>query len=73
MKRGRLGNLFVMPAMIGGLAEAMRATAPRSRSRSPIAPGKRIMTQADVDASDRADAKRARKAAKLRRDHERDH
>lgn len=31
------------------------------------------ITQADVDAMDRAEAKRARKAAKLRRDHERDH
>lgn len=60
MKRVQLGNLFVMHALVGGLHQALRAKAPshgQVRGRT---------TQADIDALDRAEAKRARKAAKLR-------
>jgi hypothetical protein len=60
MKRVQLGNLFVMHALVGGLHQALRAKAPgHERVRGQT-------TQADVDALDAAEAKRARKAAKLR-------
>lgn len=58
--RVQLGKLFVMHALVGGLHQALRAKAPeRERVREQT-------TQADVDALDAAEAKRARKAAKLR-------
>ncbi|SAL47193.1 hypothetical protein AWB74_02112 [Caballeronia arvi] len=60
MRRTQLGNLFVMHAMVGGMYQAMRATAPFPVKR------KGPQTQADRDAIARAEAKRARKAAKLR-------
>lgn len=58
--RVQLGNLFVMAALVGGLSQALGAKAPRTNKVA----GRK--TQADIDALDRAEAKRARKAAKLR-------
>lgn len=57
--RVALGSLLVMRAMVGGMSRAMGVSVP-SKSKS------RPKTQADVDAIDRAEAKRARRAAKLR-------
>lgn len=60
MKRVQLGNLFVMHALVGGLHQALRAKAPaHEQVRGQT-------TQADIDALDRAETKRARKAEKLR-------
>lgn len=59
MKRVQLGNLFVMHTLAAGLATARGAKAPdvRSTSKTPA-------QQSDLIA--RAEAKRARRAAKLR-------
>lgn len=57
--RVQLGALLVMSAMVGGMSQAMGV-------RVPSKPKSRAKTQADIDALDRAEAKRARKAAKLR-------
>lgn len=59
MKRVQLGELFVMHTLAAGLATAMGAKAPDVRNTS-----KTPSQQSDLIA--RAEAKRARKAAKLR-------
>jgi hypothetical protein len=63
--RVQLGSLFVMHALVGGLHQALRAKAPtHEKERGRV-------TATDIDNLQRAAEKRARKAAKLRRDHER--
>jgi hypothetical protein len=59
-----LGSFLAASAAIGFVAPKLRVPAPRYAGQT--AEQKQI-------ALDRAEAKRARKAAKLRRDHERDH